>query len=120
MRAQPHHLSPLRQALRRWLERVGAEEDTAYDVVLAASEACANAIEHPVGRRSRFVEVEARLLGDTVALSVRDTGRWRDPGPPRHRGRGLTLIEAVMDDVKVERTLDGTEIRMTRELRRGG
>jgi serine phosphatase RsbU (regulator of sigma subunit)/anti-sigma regulatory factor (Ser/Thr protein kinase) len=119
MRAQPQHLAPLRHGLRAWLERVGADEDVAYDVVLAASEACANAIEHPVGRRSRFVEVEARLTGGTtVALSVRDTGQWRDPGPPRHRGRGLALIEAFMDDVAVERTLDGTEIRMTRDLRR--
>jgi PAS domain S-box-containing protein len=114
--AQPHQLAPLRGALRAWLERVGADEDVAYDVTLAASEACANAIEHPVGRRSRFVEVEARLLDRGVVLTVRDTGRWRDPGPPRHRGRGLALIEAVMEQVAVERTLDGTEIRMTRAL----
>ena len=120
MRAQPQHLAPLRHGLRAWLERVGANENVAYDIVLAASEACANAIEHPVGRRSRFVEVEARLLeGRRVALAVRDTGRWREPGPPRHRGRGLGLIEAFMDDVVVERTLDGTEIRMTRDLERG-
>jgi anti-sigma regulatory factor (Ser/Thr protein kinase) len=50
-----------------------------------------------------------------VTLTVRDDGRWR---PPRgqHRGRGLQIIEATVDEFDVRATADGTEILMRRRL----
>jgi PAS domain S-box-containing protein len=117
--ARATELAPLRQALRRWLGENGGDDETSYDVVLAVSEACANAIEHPVGRRDRFVDVEATLADDVVHLRVRDTGTWRAEAEPPRRGRGLMLMRSVMDDVAVARSRAGTEIRMTRRLSRG-
>jgi anti-sigma regulatory factor (Ser/Thr protein kinase) len=38
---------------------------------------------------------------------VRDTGSWRDKRG-EHRGRGLTIIEDLMDDVAVESADGGT------------
>jgi anti-sigma regulatory factor (Ser/Thr protein kinase) len=46
---------------------------------------------------------------------VRDRGHWR---PPRgeHRGRGLPIMEALMESVEVERGETGTTILMRRTL----
>jgi hypothetical protein len=40
-------LHDFRTELRAWLARVGTDRDEAEDLVLAAWEVCANAIEHP-------------------------------------------------------------------------
>jgi anti-sigma regulatory factor (Ser/Thr protein kinase) len=114
--ARAEELAPLRQALRRWLAEAGIEGNVAYDVVLAASEACANAVEHPVGRRDRFIDVDATLVDGSVQLRVRDSGSWRSASSSSRRGRGLMLIENVMDDVVIARSHGGTELRMTRRL----
>lgn len=116
--ARPEELAPLRRALRTWLRESGAGDDLVYDVTLAASEACANAIEHPVGRRDRFIDLEARVVDAQIRLRVRDTGTWREPEPATRRGRGLVLIESLMDDIVIERSQEGTEVRMTRKLGR--
>ena len=42
-----------------------------------------------------------------VEVTVRDRGRWREHRPPSDQGRGLDLIDALMDDVRVETTTDG-------------
>ena len=44
-------LSELRTELRAWLAGTGVDRETAEDVVLAAWEVCANAVEHPVRPR---------------------------------------------------------------------
>ena len=118
VRARPDQLAPLRRALREWLETIGADEETVYDVTLATSEAVANAVEHPIGQTSGFVFVEAVVVDESVEVRVRDSGRWREPGPPRLRGRGVRLIEGFMDDLRFERTPESTQVYMRRNLRR--
>lgn len=44
--AEATGLAPVRSALRSWLERCGLSPTNAYNVLVAAGEACANAIEH--------------------------------------------------------------------------
>jgi anti-sigma regulatory factor (Ser/Thr protein kinase) len=46
---------------------------------------------------------------------VRDRGSWRERRGA-HRGRGLKIIEGLMDDVEVTTESDGTVIRMRRRL----
>jgi PAS domain S-box-containing protein len=118
MPAEPRALGSFRGALRRWLQQCEATEDESYEIILACNEAFANSVEHAYGPGDAFVEVEAALSGDEVSVTVRDFGRWRDPRG-NHRGRGLDLIEAVMDAVSVVTTPEqGTEVRMTRKLTR--
>ena len=88
--------------------------------VLAASEAAANAIEHGYGSDGTgVVVVSVRLDDDVVRLTVRDKGGWREPPAPGDRGRGFRLIEAVMDDVSVDRSAGATVVRMTQSTRAG-
>jgi anti-sigma regulatory factor (Ser/Thr protein kinase) len=115
LRADPTELSRLRRLLMRWLRLTQASAQEIYDITIAAGEACANAIEHAYGARASRFEVEGTVEGGFVHLRVRDYGSWRAPRGA-HRGRGLQLIEALMEDVHIERGEHGTEVRMRRRL----
>jgi GAF domain-containing protein/anti-sigma regulatory factor (Ser/Thr protein kinase) len=118
--AEPHVLSPLRRTLRQWLEALGADDAEVYDVLVAVTEASANAIEHAYGPADDTFEVEAEAGRDgDVTLVVRDHGRWR---PPRghNRGRGTLLMQELMDHFEVTTSEAGTEVRMRRRLARAG
>jgi anti-sigma regulatory factor (Ser/Thr protein kinase) len=65
--------------------------------------------------RSSF-DLEARMEDDSVVITVRDRGSWREPRPGTHRGRGLGIMRATMDSVDVRSTDDGTEVVLRRRL----
>ena len=120
MPAEPLKLAVLRQTLRRWLAACEASDQESHDIVLACNEACANAIEHAYGPGDGTVEMDAALQDRKVSITVRDHGAWREPRGD-DRGRGLLLIEAVMDSVSVVKTdPGGTEVRMVRRLAPNG
>jgi anti-sigma regulatory factor (Ser/Thr protein kinase) len=83
--------------------------------MLAATEACANAIEHAYGPRDATFEVRAQRYDNTIEVTVRDHGNWRAPRG-RHRGRGMDLMRAAMDQVEVTPSDAGTTVRLTRRL----
>ncbi|MEU8217162.1 SpoIIE family protein phosphatase [Micromonospora taraxaci] len=113
--AESTGLAPVRTALRSWLERCGLNPTNAYNVLVAAGEACANAIEHghrdnPGGR----IRLRATATADGLHLSVTDSGHWKTPQPDAstHRGRGLLLMRALMDAITVTPSATGTTIDM--------
>ena len=113
--AEPDALSEMRRRLARWLDAAGVPADVQGDVVLASSEAAANSIRHAYGPSKAWVELEAAISNDEVHVVVRDRGRWR---APRGRGgRGLSVIEACMGSVEIDRGGSGTEVRMRRPVR---
>jgi anti-sigma regulatory factor (Ser/Thr protein kinase)/putative methionine-R-sulfoxide reductase with GAF domain len=111
-------IPPLRRVLGRWLREAGATTAEIDEVSLAASEACANAVEHAYAPGPAALEVRATLSheGDAV-VTVRDYGSWRE-ARGEHRGRGMVLMGGLMDSVDVDSTDDGTEVRLTRRLER--
>jgi serine phosphatase RsbU (regulator of sigma subunit)/anti-sigma regulatory factor (Ser/Thr protein kinase) len=110
-------LADVRHDLRRWLRAQGAGADETYEITVACQEACANAVEHAYRPGREAFEVEATYRDGVVRVIVRDRGRWR---PPRgtNRGRGLLLMEAMMERVDVRHTEDGTQVVLERTLRR--
>jgi len=117
--ASPEKLAGLRRELRGWLATVGTDDDTAADVLLACGEAAANAVEHAFPDEPGELTVELRLSADRgLTLRVADTGRWRRVPAPGDRGRGLPLMHAVMDSVRVEPGEGGTVVTMQRRLAR--
>jgi anti-sigma regulatory factor (Ser/Thr protein kinase) len=115
--ARPAELSSFRRALRRWLEACEAEEEESREIILACNEAFSNAVEHAYGPVDGTVETNASFDRGEIGVMVRDFGRWRAPRG-ENRGRGLLLMEKLMDSVRVEKRPEGTEVRMTRKLRR--
>lgn len=98
------------------METAGVDPDISFDLSLALSEACANAVEHggrtlaPRGSDAQDAgayQVTAYLYGDRCRIEVSDSG----PGFPaatvaRRRpslaesGRGLHLIAELSDHVR--------------------
>ncbi len=114
-RAEPESLAPMRRALGRWLRAAGANDVETYETLVACGEACANAVAHayPAGEASYVVE--ARRLDGAIDVQVRDFGSWRAPRAGSG-GRGLGLIEELMDEVEIDRGPSGTTLRMRRAL----
>ena len=118
--AEPTVLTSLRRTLRQWLEALGAGEIETYDVLVAVTEASANAIEHAYGPVDAAFEVQAEASDDgEVIVVVSDEGRWR---PPRghNRGRGTLLMQELMDHFEVTTGDEGTVVRMRRRVARAG
>ncbi|MBX5440335.1 MAG: ATP-binding protein, partial [Solirubrobacteraceae bacterium] len=113
--AERHVLADVRQVLRRWLRERGVAERDAYDVVVAAGEACANAIEHAYRPGRHSFEVRAAERDGLVRIEVRDRGRWR-AARGANRGRGLPIMRALMDAVTVEDAEEGTRVVLERDL----
>ena len=114
--ADPGVLWQVRRMLRRWLHQLGAGGEDVAAITLSCGEACANAVEHAYSPTTARFTFEARLEGDVVTVSVRDSGQWRAPRG-KHRGRGLAIIDSSMDEVDVRPGPDGTEVLMRRRLR---
>ncbi|MFG2718744.1 ATP-binding protein [Streptomyces sp. NPDC048416] len=104
-----------RRLLLGTMETAGVDPDISYDLSVALSEACANAVEHGgdtvSGGASAAYRVTAYLDGEKCRIEVADSG----PGFPARRarrtavpsrtgclpehGRGLGLIEQLADHV---------------------
>jgi serine phosphatase RsbU (regulator of sigma subunit) len=117
LEAHPRSLAGMRQALARWLRRIGASDELAGDLVLVANEAVANAVEHAYGPGDALVHVRAELRDGSVCLAVRDHGRWR-PARDVGGGRGLTLIRGLTDELRVDSAGNGTELWIRKALER--
>ncbi|OBI79265.1 SpoIIE family protein phosphatase [Mycobacterium sp. E740] len=113
--AEASELAGTRTALRKWLAQAGVDPTQTLDVLIAAGEALANAIEH--GHRDHpdgKVRLRATALADRLHLTIVDTGAWKPPhfDPAAHRGRGIALMRALMHDVTIEPGEGGTTINM--------
>jgi len=113
--ARAEALAGVRHLLRRWLRHQGATDDEIYDVTVACQEACANAVEHAYAPGEEAFEVEAVRVEGAVEISVRDGGQWRR-ARGTHRGRGMPMMEALMDSVHVQHTAEGTVVVLRRSL----
>jgi serine phosphatase RsbU (regulator of sigma subunit)/anti-sigma regulatory factor (Ser/Thr protein kinase) len=116
--ADPAVLRVLRQSLRRWLGKWGADADEIYDITVAVQEASANAVEHAYAPGSAAFEVDARHVDGVITVVVHDRGAWREARGGEQRGRGLPIMQSLMETVDVERSEQGTIVRLRRTLKR--
>jgi anti-sigma regulatory factor (Ser/Thr protein kinase)/putative methionine-R-sulfoxide reductase with GAF domain len=115
MPAMPASLQPIRTAIRRWLACVPASRDETADLVAAVGEACANAVGHAYGPSGGSLSVRLVSQPPDVVAVISDTGRWRPPHG-HHRGRGITLMKALTDEMRIEQTDAGTRVVLRRAL----
>lgn len=112
--AVPQSCRTARVLIRKFLSDHGVDEGRASDILLAAGEAVTNAVEHAYADgEPRDFSISLDFDGDRVSVIVRDAGRWR-VGTREDRGRGIPLMRATMDDVKIDTTVAGTEVRLTK------
>ncbi|MBU2664091.1 SpoIIE family protein phosphatase [Actinoplanes bogorensis] len=119
--AEATRLAPVRTMLRGWLARCGVDPATSQNVLVAAGEACANAIEH--GHRQLpggLIRLRAAATAHDLHLTITDSGLWKTPQPALnpHRGRGLTLMRALMSEVTVTTGTAGTIVGLQTRIPR--
>ncbi len=104
-----------RRLLLGTMETAGVDPDISYDLSVALSEACANAVEHggdgAHGGMSEAYRVTAYLDGEKCRIEVADSGPGFPSGRPRlatrpappdaEHGRGLCLIQELADHVHI-------------------
>ncbi|MEV7097826.1 SpoIIE family protein phosphatase [Amycolatopsis sp. NPDC051045] len=113
--ADPDHLASTRHWLRAWLANAALEPDLLQDVLVAAGEACANAVEHAyLDGLGATAHLAARLTGGHLVVTVTDRGQWKQPPPDNHvlRGRGVPMMEALADAVSFRHDATGTTVTL--------
>lgn len=113
----------IRHLARYALKELGVTEEVAFDVELALSEACTNVLSHS-GPGDAY-QVSISIRAEHCELRITDTGRGFDhvtvrervAGQDAERGRGLTLMQTVMDQVAfVSEPERGTLVLLTKKL----
>ncbi|GGT67714.1 MULTISPECIES: ATP-binding protein [Streptomyces] len=113
-----------RRLLLGTMETAGVDPDVSFELSVALTEACANAVEHggdlSDGEASEAYRVTAYLDGETCRIEVADSGPGfptgsrvssgpgvsraapaaRRAAPDAEHGRGLRLIEELADHVQ--------------------
>lgn len=110
--AQAEELQSIRHALGTWLDGQGAPPEVAAEVALAVHEAAANVVEHAYPRGSGELVVRARNDDGRLVVVVEDEGEWRAPSRTDQRGRGLTLMNGLMDAVEIVPSEAGSGTRV--------
>ena len=126
-----------RQVLDGCLETLGVTPDTRTDIALALSEACANVIQH--ADPADEYEVLAMASNGRCVIEVINTAHRAAPSagtdsgpasggqpfappagpisPTAEHGRGLQIIDAVADNVRLTRNnTDGTTVHFEKKL----
>jgi serine/threonine-protein kinase RsbW len=111
-----------RHIVRNAMQQVGIDETCVYDVELALSEACTNVLLHSGPGHQYIVRLD--LEDELGVLRIVDAGhgfdsdRVPDALPEAERGRGLGMMEALVDRVDfISRPEVGTIVTIEKELR---
>jgi len=107
---------------------VGFGEDEQHEIGMAVRECMVNAVVHG-NRYNKNKHVHLTVTKSAVDFSIRITDQGEgfetecvpdpldDTNILRHSGRGLFLMAAFMDDVKVQKlSPSGTEVTLTKKL----
>lgn len=118
------NLSKVRQFIDRVTNGSNFSPEQIFDIKVAASEAVSNAIEHgsPNGTKNKVL-VETEYNNDFLKLEVSDEGTFKprmpvdDPTFPHHRGRGVTFMLALMDEVNISEGKTGTTVKLIKRVK---
>ena len=122
----------MRRVLGDTLRGLGMDEESVYDILLAATEACTNVLTHG-GRKVRGYEVVTSLGPVACQVEVADEGvglvsrpapetqpdpQWTPVAQLPESGRGLAVMRACVDNVTLDsRPGRGTVVTMRKRIR---
>jgi serine/threonine-protein kinase RsbW len=124
--AEPERIREAREFADAAAAAFGFDDDARYEIRLAASEAVTNAIQH--GSHSPDDTIKFSVVEEERVLHfhVADHGGQAGPGgftpmvatdePLPERGRGLSFLAHLMDEVCIRRAEPGTIVRFSKRL----
>jgi serine/threonine-protein kinase RsbW len=112
----------IRRVVGDALRALGVSEDCVADILVAASEACTNVIQH--ARGSGDFEVTGRVDDHVCVLRIEDGGRGPRKAPPlcepedlAESGRGIRIMRALVDDLSIDSAPEhGTVVHLQKRL----
>jgi serine/threonine-protein kinase RsbW len=117
----PASASEARALVRDAASELRLDGSTTWELMLATTEAIANAIEHgePCDPRGIFIRLEA--FDGTFEVEVRDCGgcfptQSRSAKPDHQGGRGIPIIAAIMDSLEILPSGGLTRVRFEKRL----
>lgn len=114
--------------IRGFLAEQGMPARELFSYEICAAEACYNAIEHAQGAAKDYSPIaEVLISGDQIEMRVTDhtagfilPERLALPSPTHERGRGLFLIQSMMDEVRYLRGPSENTLVMRKRRRSAG
>lgn len=114
--ATAHNATALRRQFHDWLA-LDLPTHVVGDLVLAVYEAIANAAEHAYADHPPgSVQLEAHRAADHILIAVSDQGRWRAPTGDGFRGRGISLMRLLTQNIHTRCDHRGTVVHLRLEL----
>lgn len=119
--ASPESARLARAIVREAASELGVSDSDAWDLMLATTEAFANAVEHgsACGKEGAILlRLEPRE--DGLCVEVRDCGSFHVSRPPESleatRGRGIPLMAAVVDQLELLPGGSQTRVRFRKHV----
>ena len=119
----------MRRVLGDTLRRLGVDEESVYDLLLAATEACTNVLQHS-GREVRGYAVvtslgavgcQVEVTDEGIGAMLHETGRGEPQIPIAQlpeSGRGLAVMRACVDNVTLDSSPGrGTVVTLRKHIR---
>ena len=125
----------MRRVLGDTLRGLGVDEESVYDLLLAATEACTNVLQHS-GREVRGYAVvtslgavgcQVEVADEGIGAVLHETGRREPPAPAGPQapiaqlpesGRGLAVMRACVDNVTLDSSPGrGTVVTLRKHIR---
>lgn len=110
VKAETAQLAQVRRFVEEVANELALDLERVFDLKVAVSEACANAVEH-AGCEAMSLQVCARSQAERLTFTVTDSGYFHPPSPRwdsvSSRGLGLPLMVALMDEVSFVRAPGG-------------
>ena len=119
--ATPEGAPTARAIVRDAARELGLDSHTTWELMLATTEAFANAVEHGSPCDPTGIELRMKLDGGLLKVEVVDCG-GRFPELPRtskpdgHGGRGLPIMAAVVENLEVVPDDGTTRVRFEKQL----
>lgn len=118
---QRRSVSAVRRIVASALAELGVRADDRHDLVTALSEACTNAVQH--AEEGRRYQVAFLLDGAEARIEVHDDGRGffvnghrSMPRPEQEGGRGIALMDRLVDAARFSHSEDGSTVVLRRRI----
>lgn len=106
--------------VRGLADELSLDPATTWDLMLATTEAFANAVEHGRPCDPRGILLRAEIRDGQLGVEVADCGGCyparRTAKAAGDGGRGMRIIEAIMDHLEVEPERGATRVRFAKQL----